>query len=596
VDNGGGYSEDPMYVRVPVKVPDDSFAMGFLYDEKTKQLEGMPLAGSDAESVTIATRHFSSFFISMIKKAFLKKDIDSGFRPGIDDWQFTNRGSFIASGGHCEGQSLSAMWYYCTQPDGKDKCLYGRYDNNGKTPATPELWQDDSLGYRFCSIVQAENRAFKDTSFEDFWDNLGGVGWKLVNNSWQKYDVPGIGDEAAYNLFAYSIIATGEPQEVIIRSNAGGGHSMIVYKIVGNALYIADPNYPGNTDRKIVFYSGDGKFKPYNSGANREDIEAGNGKAYEKIMYAAKSAVVTWDKIAQHWGEFKAGTIGNDKFPKYVLNTVDESGSKTPITDNLITDKKTFKVQIDSAGNLVGGDLYRDGVKLAMNNSSIELNPGNNLLGYYVMGKVGEKWKYIDFQYLNVKFDSGECKNPPPPDMLAKIQKTTNFSCELLNLPSNIEGHGSMNRWVPGFKWQKHFYVPGNMTTKGAMAIKWSGSSFSGGGSKEYPDKLTGNVCYSGGKVLVSFDYVTNDPKDNLKMSVKNVPCDPKRLLSPAQGGRPEITFMSTDAPVVKTYVTTLEWKSHEERPEFERPPTVWDAEMTSANWTAQCGFDLSIY
>ena len=90
VDNGGGYSDEVMYVRVPVKVPEDNFAMGFLYDEKNKQLEGMPLLGSDAESVTVATRHFSNFFVSMIEKALLKKDIDSGFRPGIDDWQFPN--------------------------------------------------------------------------------------------------------------------------------------------------------------------------------------------------------------------------------------------------------------------------------------------------------------------------------------------------------------------------------------------------------------------------------------------------------------------------------------------------------------------------
>ena len=115
VDNGGGYSDELMYVKVPVKVPEGYFAMGFLYDEKTKQLEGMPLVASDANSITVATRHFSSFFISMIEKALLKKDIDSGFCPGIDDWQFTNYGSYIAPGGHCEGQSLSAMWYYCTQ-------------------------------------------------------------------------------------------------------------------------------------------------------------------------------------------------------------------------------------------------------------------------------------------------------------------------------------------------------------------------------------------------------------------------------------------------------------------------------------------------
>ena len=412
VDNGGGYSDELMYVRVPVKVPKDSFAMGFLYDEKTKQLEGMPLVGSDAESVTVATSHFSNFFVSMIKKALLKKDIDSGFRPGIDDWQFFNNGSAIAPKGHCEGQSLTAMWYYCTQPDGKDMCLYGRYDNNGNQPATPTLDQDDSLGYRFCSVIQEEQRFGADIvigngTLAGFWDNLGGKCWDKVNEKW--VDCPGIlGDEAELNLFTYSIQATHEPQEVVMLSNAGGGHAMVVYKIVGNALYVADPNYRGATDRKIIYYSGDGKFKPYQSGANREEIDNGNSKAYEKILYAGKSTILPWDKIAQHWAELKAGTIGNGIFPGYVLI----EGQK-PLIDGYSTSEKFLYVAavgrneqgvIDaSAWNC---NQYRDGIKLP--DGDIELKPGDNLLGFDVMTKVGNDWEYVDFKYINVVFQEKE--------------------------------------------------------------------------------------------------------------------------------------------------------------------------------------------
>jgi hypothetical protein len=594
VDNGGGYSDELMYVRVPLKVPDGSFAMGFLYDEKTKQLEGMPLVGKDAESVTVATRHFSNFFISMIENALLKKDIDSGFRPGIDDWQFTNYGSYIAAGGHCEGQSLSAMWYYCTQPDGNGACLYNRYDNNGDKPATPNIWQDDSLGYRFASMVQTEKHAqFTDA----FWDNLAGVDWQLVNNKWQIKHIPGIGDENILNLFAYSIRATNEPQEVGIYSNAGGGHAMIVYKIVGNALYIADPNYPGNTDRKIIYYSGEGKFKPYNSGSNKKEIEAGNGKSYENIQYLAKSTVVPWDKIALHWTSFKNKTIGNDKFPQYILNVVDEQGGATPLTDGFIANNKLLKVKPNS--NTIGMVCYRDGQKLTVDNTgAVELNPGNNLLGYWILGKVGNDWEYVDFKYFNIKLES-ECKTPPPANILSKLQKTTTFKGELLNLPSYIEGKGSMNKWVPGFRWQKHFYLPGNAISRGgtgAMSIKWAGTSFSGGGDNGYPDKLTGSVCYGDGKVLVSFDYTTNDPVDNLKMSVKNLPFDPKYFMDPKYivDGKSRLQYMSTDAPVVKKYVTRLEWTSHETRPAGpDKPPEVWDAVLTNPDWTKQCGFML---
>jgi hypothetical protein len=194
-----------------------------------------------------------------------------------------------------------------------------------------------------------------------------------------------------------------------------------------------------------------------------------------------------------------------------------------------------------------------------------------------------------------------ECKTPPPKEILAKLQRTSKFKCELLNLPTTIVGAGSMQKWVPGFKFTKHFYVPGNAISvggDGAMDIKWSGTSFSGVGTKEYPDNLTGSVCYSKGKVLVSFDYATNDPRDNLQMSVKNVPCDPKYFMDPKYEyeGKSRLTYMSTDAPVVKGYVTKLEWKSHEERPERDAPPEVWDASLTAKDWSNKCGFDLTLY
>lgn len=598
VDNGGVYSEKVMYVRVPVNVPEGYFAMGFIYDDKSRQLEGLPLVGMDSKSITIATSHFSGFFISMVEKALLKKDADSGFRPGIDDWQFTNRSSYIAPSGHCEGQSLTAMWYYCTQPDGKDLCLYGRYDNNGEKPATPTLWQDDSLGYRFCSMVQKDNE-YKFTSA--FWDRLAGLLFEFKNNKWEKRVVPGISDETTFNLFVYSIRATGEPQEVGIFSNAGAGHAMVVYKMVGNALYIADPNYPGNADRKIIYYPGEGKFKPYSSGTNREEIDKGNVVVFEKITYQAKSTIVSWDTISRRWAEFKNKTIGNDKFPQYVINVVDDNGKIVPLMDGYSTAKKNLMVWPESPilGNNISGNAFRDSEKLIPGKEGIELKPGNNQLGIWTIGKVGDKWKYIDFKYYNVKYEAeGDCKAPPQ-NILAKLQQTTKFKSELLNLPTTIVGSGSMNKWVPGFKFTKHFYVPGNaikLGGDGAMPIKWSGTSFSGGGSKEYPDKLTGSVCYSNGQVLVSFDYATNDPVDNLKISVKNLPCDPKRLLSPAAGGRSELTYMNTDASVVKKYVTSLAWKSHEERVRYGGQVDIWDASLTAADWTQKCGFDLSIY
>jgi len=49
-----------MTVEVPVNIPEGYFAMGFLYNENTGELEGMPLIAMNSHSVTVAARHFAT--------------------------------------------------------------------------------------------------------------------------------------------------------------------------------------------------------------------------------------------------------------------------------------------------------------------------------------------------------------------------------------------------------------------------------------------------------------------------------------------------------------------------------------------------------
>jgi len=397
IENGGDYSEEFMTVRIPVEIPPDHFAMAFYYDETTGALEGIPFNDMDEQSITIVTRHFCTLLVSIINNTVLddlmKGDIDSHFRPGVDDWQFTNYGSYIAKGGHCAGQCLSALWYFCEQPDGKDLTLNGRYDKNGRQPFTPDFWEDDSYGYRLASTIQ-----------EDI--NWGSFENKLMEN------LAGKDDELTYKAFAYGIQLTGEPQEVGIFSSAGGGHDMICYRVHNNSLYIADPNYPGNTERRIEFSNG--RFKPYNSGANAAEIAAGNGKAYETIEYCAKSATVKWSTIGARWNEFKAGTIGNDRFPQYNVVVVRDDGKEEALVDGYESDQKKIKLTVK--GNFpIAIAVYRNGTKIDRDaNGKYELEDGNNEIGIAIWGDVNNnpqsrRWRYVDFKYFNIQHGEQEC-------------------------------------------------------------------------------------------------------------------------------------------------------------------------------------------
>jgi len=398
IENGGDYSEDFMTVRIPVDVPPDHFAMAFYYDDEAGTLEGIPFSNISEDSITVVTRHFSTLLVSIIKNSvlddLLKSDIDSHFRPGIDDWQFTNFGSYIATGGHCAGQCLSALWYFCEQPDGVDLTLNGRYDKNGVKPASPDLWQDDSRGYRLASTIQKD---IKWSSFEN----------KLMTN------LAGQDDDLAFKAFGYSIQLTGEPQEIGIFSSAGGGHDMICYRVHKGSLYIADPNYPGNVDRRIELVNG--KFVPYNSGANADEIAAGNGKAYERIEYCAKTATVDWKKIGARWAEFKAGTIGNDVFPEYEIVVVDDEGKETPLADGFESPTKNMTIRVNSAVT-IGTRVYINDVRVQPDaQGRYALQDGSNLVGIDIWGDVNNDpanraYEYIDFQYFSVTYGEKECE------------------------------------------------------------------------------------------------------------------------------------------------------------------------------------------
>ena len=181
ISNGGGYASAPMRMKIPCRIPAGEFAMAFYYNPATGELEGIPLLREDSTSLTILTSHFTSssiwsgpgagigglsrlkpgdvdlsfsqVVVSSIPEVDLTLSYESGFKPGVDDWQFNNLGSYVEPKGHCAGQSIAAIWYYDTKKS-TGGALWGRFDNDGNSPKTPGIWQDDVLAYKFCTMLQ----------------------------------------------------------------------------------------------------------------------------------------------------------------------------------------------------------------------------------------------------------------------------------------------------------------------------------------------------------------------------------------------------------------------------------------------------------
>ena len=197
------------------------------------------------------------------------------------------------------------------------------------------------------------------------------------------------------------------------------------------------------------------------------------------------------------------------------------------------------------------------------------------------------------------------CKTPPPADVLAKLQKTTNFKCQLVDVPCTVQASGSWNKWAPGYVKTLTLEVPADvkhLEWESAAHIKWSGTSFSSAGmAKGSPDKLTGNVCYSGNKVLISFDYEIkdDDPRNIYKVSVKDVP-----LNDPQDGGE-KLSYRSVRPGLWQYHrtgnyqgtglLTRLEWAGHDEQ-RLGDLTQVWDYKMTEWHWDDHIGPELFLY
>ncbi|MBN1317338.1 MAG: zinc ribbon domain-containing protein [Anaerolineales bacterium] len=362
IANGGEFAADGMTVSAPIEIGPDEFAMGFYYDEKTGALEGIPLLELTSGRATVATSHFSDMLFSKIPLSELANtDVDTGFNPGVDDWQFVNEGSIIAKGGHCAGQSLTAMWYYYEKVLGAgERRLYGRYDNNNYGYGTIDFQEDDSWGYRWASVVQNEQ-----------WDK-GLAVFRLWGLS---------SDRLSWYSFAYAMKLTGEPQYVSIGryveedgKQERRGHALIAYKIENNHLWVADPNYPGQADRYINFENGG--FQPYASGENARDIAASGVRAYTEIHYLGKTAMIDWGKIGAEYEKLLDGKAGEGHFPNYNFSYLAEFDPTTGAATWLPMPEL---LELDETETAKASEAYRGKLLVAVN-----MNPRTYQVTRYV--------------------------------------------------------------------------------------------------------------------------------------------------------------------------------------------------------------------
>jgi hypothetical protein len=201
-----------------------------------------------------------------------------------------------------------------------------------------------------------------------------------------------------------------------------GGHTMIVYRVTADLLYVADPNYPAKL-RTIKFDPASGKLGPYSSGASATAIAANGDTSYTLFAYVPWRSHATEATVASHWAEFEANKAGDAIFPGYGLRVQADTGADgkpawEPLVDGYQTDKDSVTVDLtqlsDGAASRltvypgtsstpVGPAAFRQTLKLA---------EGANAFGFYVTGRnttgtdaAGNpvyEWNFVRFVRLTI--------------------------------------------------------------------------------------------------------------------------------------------------------------------------------------------------
>jgi hypothetical protein len=366
----------PVTMTIPVATGADEVALAGHFDPATGALTPLTLLGADAAGITVAVTRFSSVLTFVVPTGPLPEVVDSGFRPGRDDWQFPNYGSFVTPDGFCFGATASAFWYYSQRQAGNGAApLYGLYDNDG-AGRTPSFWQDDADGIKLASMVQKDH----DTN----WAAGRGRATYAATNA-----LPA----TTFAAFRSWIALTGAPQ-LVYATDGDGAHAMIVYRASGTRLNVADPNMPGRL-RSIKFDPSSGALAPYVAGTKVD----GTPLSYDTYAFMAAELLVSGDAMAARWAEFEAGTIGDAAFADPIpgFSHQNDDGSfvdfgpfASTVTVPADTDSITLQYERAQASTpdqnfgLVTED--RDVLGYGFN---ADLDPGENPMGILLVHTVG---------------------------------------------------------------------------------------------------------------------------------------------------------------------------------------------------------------
>ncbi|MHB0856666.1 MAG: hypothetical protein ACYC5M_03740 [Anaerolineae bacterium] len=483
IENGGQVADRMISVRIPVEVPDDHFAMGFYYDEETGELEGLPVSALEESSVTVVTQHFSRLIVVAERFSYLEtKNLDTGFRPGVDTWQFQNRGTYLNPQGICWGMSVSSLWGYLEEPwQIAGQRLWGRYDNAlGPGRETPGFWEDDAWAIMVADAVQSIQETGAEVQVYGVLPHVE----KEAREAGALLDLRLQRNQITFYSLVLAMDITKQPQLLSVSTEDGHAwHSVICYRVDGTTLYLADPNDyqklqvddQGSQEepalRTLAYHKHekdgqDGRFDIYRSSQDLTDLLSGKFTDYTKITYYGQTALTHWQKVGQIW---RQGLLQPD-YPSYELRLVerDDQGAVTgarrlDLLNPIYTTQQVFELEIVPQDGLEARVTLRSYDRLDLTATELPLSLGENTVGVYVEGLASwndsaskqerTDWRWLNFHWVTVIREPDDVTPTPAATTTATptpeaTPATRTFVEDDCLCPSVAPSGGTVNRYA----------------------------------------------------------------------------------------------------------------------------------------------------
>lgn len=263
-------------------------------------------------------------FMLAINEELLDKDFDSGYRPGVDDWDFPRMAiadlAFLKRPDEAsqpfavvdDGMVTTSIWYYV------NRRKQGAPQLNGSTQLFAQQPLSSRYGIRWAALAEQDVPRLTQTgglmiTEWDEWvtDDRGRFQWL------QFQGIKGLLLTTFNRPVPVVLIDTDDPDEF----NAESHPMAIAYRTVGNTLYLAWPGSPGTAITVQFTEQGMTPFLLPNKNGTATMVNAIGGIHYVNVIDDAKLAS-QWSRVAnQTIGDAEGWPVPELHWEKAALDT-----------------------------------------------------------------------------------------------------------------------------------------------------------------------------------------------------------------------------------------------------------------------------------